>query len=143
MQTQTFEAPLRRPFFRKILVIDDDASTALMVAKLLPKMFSEVIACGDMALAEVALDLTEFDVILLAPSSTGLDGADGLAGVDFLLARNPTALFAVMVPIEDGDLRAAVERCGAHTVLSEPLHANEFAAFSKACGIPLAVEFAA
>jgi DNA-binding NtrC family response regulator len=129
---------LARPGFSKILVIDEDASTATTIAKLLAKSASEIITCGDMALAEVAVDLTEFDVILVAPSSSGLDGADGLGVLDFLLAKNPGAVAVMMVPQADGDLKAAVERRGLGPVLSKPLSEDEFTAFSQGFGIRLA-----
>lgn len=126
------------PGFNKILVIDDDASTANTIAKVLARSGSEVIACGDMALAEVAVDLTEFDVILVAPSSSGLDGADGLAVLDFLLARNPGAVPVLMLPQADGDLKAAVERRGLCAVLNKPVSEDEFTALSEDMGIRLA-----
>lgn len=119
----------------KILVIDEDASTAETIAAVLGGDSCEIIACRDMALAEAATDLTEFDLILVAPGATGVDGAEGLAVADFLAARNPTAVTALMVPRADGDLKAAVERTGAFAVLGKPLLLDEFARFTSKLGV--------
>ncbi len=140
MDPESRRSPDHSRSFNKILVIDDDVSTATTIARLLPKSAGEVIACADMALAEAAVDLTDFDVILVAPSTTGLDGGEGLAVLDFLRERNPTALLAVMVSTMDGDLRAASERNGAHAVLTKPLVCDELAALSRAVGIPITAE---
>lgn len=122
----------------KILVIDEDASTAETIAAVLGGGSCEIIACRDMALAEAATDLTEFDLILVAPGATGVDGAEGLAVADFLAARNPTAVTALMVPRADGDLKAAIERTGAFAVLDKPLMLDEFARFTSELGVHVA-----
>jgi CheY-like chemotaxis protein len=115
----------------KILVIDDDISTASIIARALPRGVCEVIACRDMALAEAATGFTEFDLILVAPRTTGVDGAEGLAAADFLVARNPHAVAAMLVPREDGDLRWAVEQRGTFPVLSTPLLLEEVKELSE------------
>lgn len=112
----------------KILVIDDDDATATAIAALLPQGACEVIACSDMALAEVATDITDFDLILVAPWCTGVDGLEGLTAADFLLARNPSAVAAFLVPPSDADLRAAALDRGGIPVLSKPLLNEELLA---------------
>lgn len=127
---------------RKILVIDEDASTADTIAMFFAEEVCEVIACRDMALAEVATDLAEFDIIFVAPSSTGFDGAAGLAAADFLVARNPRALTVVLVPEADADLKAAIERAGTHRVLTKPLRQEELVHIAALLGPACAAEVA-
>lgn len=109
-----------KPTF-KILVIDRDEATANTIAATMARGSCEVIWCRDIALAEVAIDLTDFDLILVAPDTTGVDGMEGLAVADFLAARNPAGITTLLLQAEDGDLRAVVERRGAFRVLNKPL----------------------
>ncbi len=125
---------------RKILVVDDDASTADTIAMFLADKACEIIACRDMALAEVATDLADFDIIFVAPSSTGLDGAAGLAAADFLVARNPRALTVVLLPEADADLKAAIERAGTHAVLTKPLRHQDLLHIAMMLGPSRSIE---
>jgi DNA-binding NtrC family response regulator len=136
-QMLTTQRPRQHRSF-KILVIDEDPATVHLVASMVKRGTCEVIACHDMALAEVAMDLTELDLVLVAPSCTGVDGVEGLAVASFIMARNPTAQTMLMVSEQDGDLRAAAERLGLLPVLSKPLLREELLAMSSELGLPLA-----
>ena len=111
-----------------ILVIDGEESTANAIAANVPRGSCEIIWCRDIALAEVAVGLTEFDLILVAPESTGVDGPAGLGVADFLATRNPNGITTLLLPDEDGDLRAVVEQRGFH-VLSKPLVGEQVTPF--------------
>lgn len=115
----------------KVLVIDDDDLAANTVATTVPRGSYEVISCRNMALAEVAMEMVEFDLILVAPSSTGVDGLEGLAVADYLVARNPRALTAVMVPQTDVELSSAAARRGTGAVLNKPLVPAEFTSWLR------------
>lgn len=110
----------------KVLIVDDDAATAAAVAAAVPRDRCEVIACPEMALAEVAMETTRFDWVLVAPGCTGVDGAEGLAVTDFVAARSPGALTALLLSEQDRDLAAANARSRRSPVLTTPLLPEAF-----------------
>ncbi len=111
----------------KILVIDEDDLVANTVAAMLPRGSCEIISCSDMAVAEMAMDMTDFDLILVAPRSTGVDGFESLAVADFVMDRNPSAVAAFMVPRADLALKAAAARRSVVSVLDNPPRESELA----------------
>ena len=119
----------------KILVLDEDDRVANTLAYLLAPGSCEIISCRDMAVAEAATDLTEFDLIMAAPGSTGVGGLEGLAVADFLAQRNPTATTTLLVPEGDADLKAAADRRGSHGSLTPSAHA--LSSLLTQLGVPL------
>ncbi len=127
--------PHATPRSFKILVLDEDDALATRLATMVSCGDCEVICCHDMAVAETALEILDFDLILAAPSSTGLDGLDGLAVGDFFAARKPTAVTVLLVP-EDRD-KAVLSDGGSHQRrLSVPVRAGALRSLLTELGIP-------
>ena len=122
----------------KVLVIEEQGATSHLIASVLPRRVAEVIWCRDVALAEVATDLTEFDLILVDPRTTGIAGIEGLAIADFLAARNAGGKTAFLLPAKAVELRSVVRRRGTFETLATPASTEDVLHLFARIGLPLA-----
>jgi len=134
MPAKTAAAPVLQRRF-KILVIDQDNVVANTIATVIPQQLCEIIVCSDMALAEAATDLAEFDLIMASPGSTGVDGEAGLAVADYLAARNPTAITALMLSRDDADLQTVAAQRSRRPTLRTPPSRSDVCSLLREVGL--------
>ena len=110
---------------RKVLVVDDDSSNALLSQIILERLGYEVRVCASGVEAEVVFRAMGSEFAFVA-SDYSMTPINGLELAERLLAIEPRAVVLVITGYDHPALFMQAERMGIHLVSPKPTTAGEF-----------------
>src|ERR1043166_2977704 len=113
---------------RRVLILDDDSTTLLILSQSLQAKGLEVITCREIEAAEAVLDHTRIDVVITDLClSTTLGGLDGTRLVRHVAAHFPEIDLFVMSAHVTEDVRRLMRAFGVAALLDKPVDPKTFA----------------
>jgi EAL domain-containing protein (putative c-di-GMP-specific phosphodiesterase class I) len=117
----------REVSLRKVLVLDDDPTTLMIVSRSLEAFGLEVYACRELEAAEAILDCTRMDAVVTDLCVSPLGGLEGTRLVRHVATQFPETDLLVMSSHSGEDIRRLVLAFGATAFFEKPVDATVMA----------------
>jgi DNA-binding NtrC family response regulator len=121
---------------KKILIVDDEQSILLSLSYVLRTEGVEVIACGQIELAEEALENSYFDLVITDIRMSGVTGIDGLELLSYIKKHYMTEVI-LMTGYGAEEIESEAYARGALHYFEKPIDIPELLKTVAAIGIPV------
>lgn len=120
----------------RVLVINEDPTIATSLAASLAPDSWIITACRDIALAESATDMGDFDLFFIGLADPTEEDRIGLGAIDRIAAQNPTAITVLLAVDPDAGLVGAAKKKGAAAVIRPVSLCRELVPLCLRLGLP-------
>lgn len=108
-------------YTRKVLMLDDDPTTLMILSQHLQALGVEVYACREIEAAEAVLDATRVDAVITDLCVSPLGGLDGTRLVRHVTTHYPETEIFVMTSHASEEVRRVVVAFGAVAIFEKPV----------------------